>query len=100
MKFDRETLPGHADGLFLEVVPEGPITQHLEEGVVVQVLAHIIQIIMLASGSYTFLGVASSFQGGHLRFRVDGTYMYTLSMLLYCGIVCREKNRQAEISFK
>lgn len=34
-----QQLPGPADGLFLEVITEGPIAQHFKEGVVISVLA-------------------------------------------------------------
>ena len=47
-----EQLPGIGDGLLLEIVPKGPIAQHLKEGVVIHILAHIIQVIVFASSSY------------------------------------------------
>ncbi len=34
---------------YLEVVAEGPVAKHLEEGVVVHVLAHVVQVVVLAS---------------------------------------------------
>lgn len=37
-----QQLPGPRDGLLLEVVPKRPVAQHLKEGVVVHVLAHIV----------------------------------------------------------
>ena len=45
----REQLPGPVDGVGLEVVPEAPIAQHLEERVVVHVLAHVVQVVVLAA---------------------------------------------------
>ena len=47
----RQQLPGPRDGLALEVVPKGPVAQHLKEGVVVHILAHVIQVIMLAASA-------------------------------------------------
>ena len=35
-----QQLPGHGNGLFLEVVPEAEVAQHLEESAVVGVGAH------------------------------------------------------------
>lgn len=48
-----EELPGVANGFLLEVVPKGPVAQHLKEGVVVHILAHVIQVIVLAARPYT-----------------------------------------------
>ena len=48
----RKQLPGKVDGLLLEVVPEGPVAQHLEEGVVVHILANVIKVIVLATSTY------------------------------------------------
>jgi hypothetical protein len=42
-----EQLPGPGDGVLLEVVPKGPVAQHLKEGVVVRVLAHVVQVVVL-----------------------------------------------------
>ena len=44
-----QQLPGVGDGLFFEVVPKGPVAQHLKKGVVVHILPHIVQIVVLAS---------------------------------------------------
>lgn len=45
-------LPPH-----LEVIPEGPVPQHLEEGVVVGVTAHVLQVIVLPPSTHAFLAV-------------------------------------------
>ena len=45
-----QELPGVGDGLLLEVVPKRPVAQHLEEGVVVHIFAHIVQVVVLATG--------------------------------------------------
>lgn len=47
-----EQFPSISNGLLLEVVPKGPVAQHFKEGVVVHILAHIIQIVVLASSTY------------------------------------------------
>lgn len=48
-------LPPH-----LEVIPEGPVPQHLEEGVVVGVTAHVLQVVVLPPSTHTFLAVHHS----------------------------------------
>ncbi len=48
-----EELPGIANGFPLEVVPKGPVAQHLKEGMMVHILAHVIQVIVLATSTYT-----------------------------------------------
>ena len=50
-----EELPGPADSLLLEVIAKRPVAQHLEEGVVVHVLADVVQVIVLASRTYALL---------------------------------------------
>jgi hypothetical protein len=52
-----EQLPRPADRLPLEVVPERPVPEHLEERVVVGVLAHVVQVVVLAAGPDALLGV-------------------------------------------
>jgi len=47
-KLDGQALPGHFDGLLLEVVPKRPVAEHLEVGVVVHVFAHVVQVVVLA----------------------------------------------------
>lgn len=44
-----QQLPSPADGFLLEVVAKGPVAQHLKEGVVVHVLADIVQVIVLTT---------------------------------------------------
>ena len=44
----RHHLPCPRDGVFFEVIAEGPVAQHLEEGVVVGVHAHLFQVVVLA----------------------------------------------------
>ena len=51
-QFER---PG--DRLLLEVVPERPVPQHLEEGVVVRVPSDVLEVVVLAAGPDALLGV-------------------------------------------
>jgi len=43
------------DRLFLEIVAEGEIPQHLEEGVVARGVADIVEVVVLAAGADAFL---------------------------------------------
>ncbi len=51
-----QKVPCKFDGFFLEVVPEGKISQHLEKGVVPGGIADIFQIVVLSAGPDAFLG--------------------------------------------
>ncbi len=51
-----EELPGEQDRALLEIVAEGEIAEHLEEGVVARGVAHIVEIVVLAAGAHAFLG--------------------------------------------
>jgi len=51
-----EELPGIGDGLLLEVVAEGEVAEHLEEGMVPGSTPHVLQVIVLAAGPHAFLG--------------------------------------------
>ncbi len=50
-----DQLPGERDGALLEVVAEGEIAQHLEEGVVARGIADIVEVVVLAAGAHAFL---------------------------------------------
>ena len=53
--FARHEVPGELDGEVFEVVAEGEIAQHLEEGVVPGGVADILQVVVLAAGAHAFL---------------------------------------------
>ncbi len=50
-----QKFPGKGDRLFLEIVAEGEVAQHLEEGVVPQRLAHIAEVVVLAPCPHALL---------------------------------------------
>ena len=50
----------------LEKVSERPVSQHLEEGVMVGVLSNIVQVIVLSSSSNALLRVGSTNQPSHV----------------------------------
>ena len=52
-----EVVPGPGDDLLLEIVTEGPVAQHLEERVMVHVLADVVQVVVLPAGSHALLRV-------------------------------------------
>src|SRR5579862_1757761 len=53
----RQQLPRPADRLFLEVIAEAPIAEHLEKRVVIDILAHVVEIVVLAAGANALLRV-------------------------------------------
>lgn len=48
--------------VYLEIIPKGPGPQHLKEGVVVHIFAHVIQVVVLAPCSDALLSVGGSAQ--------------------------------------
>ena len=50
-----QEVPGKLDGAFLEIVAEGEIAEHLEEGVVTCGVADIVEVVVLAAGAHAFL---------------------------------------------
>ena len=53
----RQQLPGPCYGLLLEVVAEAPVAQHLEHGVMVGIVADLLQVIVLAAYPEALLAV-------------------------------------------
>jgi len=51
-----EKRPGETDGVFLEVVAEGEVAEHLEEGVMPGGTADVFQVVVLAAHTQAFLG--------------------------------------------
>ena len=62
----REQFPRPGDRFLLEVVAEGPVAEHLEEGVVVGVLADVVEVVVLAAGADALLRVGGPLVGGGL----------------------------------
>ena len=52
-----QKFPAPSDRLLLEVIAERPIPQHLEERVVVGVVADVLEVVVFAASSNTFLGI-------------------------------------------
>ena len=62
MSFTSEYQNANSSSLwtYLEVISKGPGAQHLKEGVMIDILAHVIQVIVFAASSDAFLSVGSS----------------------------------------
>ena len=54
-EFLGDQLPGELDRVVLEIVAEGEVAEHLEEGVVPGGVADIVEIVVLAAGADAFL---------------------------------------------
>jgi hypothetical protein len=54
-EFLGDQVPGSSIATFLEIVAEGEIAEHLEEGVVARGVADIVEIVVLAAGAHAFL---------------------------------------------
>ena len=53
----HQQLPSPRNGLGLEVVAKAPVAQHLEEGVMVGVMPHLLQVVVLTGDPQALLGV-------------------------------------------
>ena len=58
-----EQFPRPLDRFLLEIIAEGPVAEHLEEGVVVGVLADIVEVVVLATGPDALLRVHRAGEG-------------------------------------
>ena len=54
-EFPGHQVPGQLDRVFLEIVAEREIAEHLEKGVVTRGVADILKVVVLAAGADTFL---------------------------------------------
>src|SRR5690606_3754444 len=65
-EFLRHQPPGEGDRVVLEIVAEGEVPQHLEEGVVPRGIAHVVEVVVLAAGAHAFLGGNGALVGPRL----------------------------------
>ena len=56
---------------YLKVVAKRPVSEHLKEGVVVDVLADVVKVIVFAAGAYTLLTVDGARQSTHPTVGID-----------------------------
>ena len=61
LEFAGDQIPREFDGVFLEIIAEGKIAEHLEKSVMPRGVADIVEIIVLAAGAHAFL------RGGRAR---------------------------------
>ena len=57
--------------IYFKIISKGPISQHLKKSVVVDILANIIQVVMLAASTNALLGIDNSDPFGHVTIRVN-----------------------------
>src|SRR5690606_24980814 len=50
-----DELPGKGDRVALEVITEGEVAEHLEEGVVALRVPHLLEVVVLAARAHAFL---------------------------------------------
>ncbi len=55
-----QKLPCPLYGLFLEVVAERPVAEHLEHGVVIGVVPYLVEVVVLARHAQTFLCIGGT----------------------------------------
>jgi hypothetical protein len=55
LQFVDQEVPGEADRVLLEVVAEGEVAEHLEEGVVARGLADLVEVVVLAARAQALL---------------------------------------------
>ncbi len=53
--------PREANGVFLEIVTEGEVPEHLEEGMVARRAAHVVEVVVLAAHAQALLGGGGAF---------------------------------------
>ncbi|MNU71874.1 hypothetical protein D3C71_613160 [compost metagenome] len=68
-EFPGDQVPGMGDRFFLEIIAEGEIAEHFEEGVVAGGITDIVEVVMLAAGAHAFLrrsgrGIRTAFKTG------------------------------------
>ena len=62
-----QQVPRQLDGAILEIIAEGEIPQHLEEGVVARGVADIVEVVVLAAGADAFLAAGRGRVGPRLE---------------------------------
>jgi hypothetical protein len=94
----RQTLPSHVNGTFFEIVSKRPVAQHFKKGMVIDILADVIKVVVLATGADALLRVYSASEFGHFpvgiaRSWVRGDRLRQLSVRAIVRIE-RESRRQ------
>mmetsp|Transcript_57753 Transcript_57753/g.137441 ORF Transcript_57753/g.137441 Transcript_57753/m.137441 type:complete len:290 (+) Transcript_57753:2218-3087(+) len=87
---DSEELPRPRDALLLEVGRERPVAEHLEEGVVVDVLAHVVEVVVLAARADALRRVGRALELRERGGRVDHAHEDGLE-LVHARVVEEER---------
>ena len=66
-EFLGQAFPRHVNGTFFEIIPKRPIAKHFKKGVMVDILADIVKVIVFATGTNAFLRIDGTFQFGHFE---------------------------------
>ena len=89
-----DEVPGVGDRLFLEIVAEGEVPQHLEKSVVAGGVADIVEVVVLAAGTHAFLRRRRPAVGPPLLPREDVLELHHAAVGEHQrGIVSRHKGR-------
>ena len=70
-----EQFPGPVYGFRLKIIPEAPVSQHLEHSVMVGVVSHLLEVIVLTAHAKAFLTVRRSLIRG---FGIPQEYIFEL----------------------
>ena len=93
-EFLADQLPGEFNRLGLEIIAEGEVAEHLEEGVVTRGVADIVEIVVLAPGAHAFLGACRAAVGAFLDAGEDILELHHARIGEHqCGIIAGHKGR-------
>ena len=94
-EFLGDQVPGEFDRPVLEIVAEGEIAQHLEEGVVPGGIADIVEIVVLAAGAHAFLRGRGALIGPGLDAGEDVLELHHARIGEHqCRVVARHERRR------
>ena len=89
-------LPGKVDRVALEIVAEGEVPEHLEEGVVARGAPHFLEVVVLAAHAEAFLGRDGARGGRALRLaREDALELHHPGVREHEGRIIRRDERAA-----
>jgi hypothetical protein len=67
LKLADQTLPRHINGFLFEIISKTPVAEHFKESVVVNILANIVQVVVLASRPNALLRIDRAGELGHFQ---------------------------------
>ena len=77
-EFFGDQIPSKRNSVFFKVIPKAKIAEHFKKGMVTRGIAHIIKVIMFATGAHAFLAggrtaIIAVFKSGKNIFELDHT---------------------------